>query len=79
MTSFRLANEIHHVISDYSTAHCSLPFVCKKVIQYMKDSGSQAEIIDDKHRDYKILRVDNHRFKIVRYRNWLRYDVTIVD
>jgi len=79
MTTYRLLDEIYSVIRAYTVRSITLPALCNKVIEYEKAGGSIAFITDDRHRDYKIICVDDHRFKIVRYPGWTRYDVEPID
>ena len=79
MSTYRLLDEIYYVIRDYTIRSITLPKLCDKVIEFMKSGGSVAAVTDDRHRDYRIVCVDNHRFKIVRYPGWTRYDVEPID
>lgn len=70
--------EIFRFIRDYSTSTYTLPNVCKKLTQYLRDSGYQTIVSDDTHRDYKILQVEAHQYKIIRLKDWLTYDVQLI-
>lgn len=75
MTTYRLLDEIYSVIRMYTVRTITLPALVKKVIEYEKAGGSIAFIKDDSHKNYKIISVDDHLFRIIRYPGWTRYDV----
>lgn len=67
--------EIFSFVRGYSTSTYSLPSVLKKLIQYMKDGGYKVQVVDDTHRDYKIIQVETQRYKLIRFKDWCTYDV----
>ena len=77
INEYDLLLEIFRVIRNYSTSTYTLPNVFKELIQYMKDGGYRIEVIDEKHRDYKILQVEAQRYKIIRWKEWSSYDVVM--
>lgn len=75
MNEYDILLDIFRYVRDYSTATYTLPQVCRGLVQHMKDAGYQVEIVDSKHHDYRIVQVEEHRYKIVRFPEWCRYDV----
>ena len=67
--------DIFRFIRDYAVSTYTLPDVCKKLIKHLTGGGYQAEIVDGKHRDYKIIQVETQRYKLTRYKGWSTYDV----
>jgi hypothetical protein len=64
---------------DYSTATYSLPRVCREVINLLKSEGYDVSVVDDKHRDYRIIQIEDQQWKIVRNNGWSQYDVLMID
>ena len=79
MNKWRLIDEIYSVIRCYTVRTITLPKLCDKVIEYMKSGGSMAFVTDDRHRDYRILCIDDHRFKVYRNPGWTRYEADPID
>lgn len=82
MTSYdiyHLMDVIWIKVIGYSTATYSLPKVCREVIDLLKSEGYDVAVVDDKHRDFRIIRVEDQKWKIVRYKGWDKYDVLMVD
>lgn len=75
MNEYDVLIEIFRFVRDYHTRTYTLPDVCRKLLKYLQDTGYQAEIVDDKHRDYKIIQVETQRYKLTRYKGWSTYDV----
>lgn len=75
MNEYDILLEIFRFVRNYSTATHTLPQVFREVVRYMKDGGYNVEIVDDKHRDYKILQVEEHRYKIIRWPDWVSFEV----
>ena len=69
---------IFRFIREYSTATYSLPRVCRELMYDLRDAGYSADITDCNHRDYRILTVNDHQYRIIKYPDWSRYDVTMV-
>ena len=42
---------------------------------FMEGAGYQVQLTDEKHRDYKIIQVEDQKYKIVRNKGWTTYDV----
>lgn len=81
MTSFekyRLMDIIWRMVIDYSAHTYSLPNVCKEVCQRLKDEGYEPEIIGN-NRDYRIIRVEDQKYRILRNSGWGKYDVLMND
>lgn len=69
--------DIFRFIRDYATSAYTLPDVCQKLIKYLLDEGYLAEIVDGKHLDYKIIRVETQLYRIARNKGWSTYDVVM--
>lgn len=69
--------DIFRFIRDYAVSTYTLPDVCRKLIKHLTDEGYQAEIVDGKHRDYKIIRVETRLYRIARNKGWSSYDVVM--
>lgn len=67
--------DIFRFIRDYAVSTYTLPDVFKRTVQFLKEAGYTVEIVDDMHRDYKILQVETQRYRIVRNKGWSTYDV----
>lgn len=79
MVDYRLLDELYFFVRDYSTRLLSLPKVTDEAVKYMKIGGYVAEVTDATHRDYRTISVDGHHFRIVRNKDWLRYEVLPID
>ena len=77
--TYVIDNRIFRFIMGYSIREISLPKITENLIEYIQSMGYDASIVDDKHRDYRIIEVDGHHFRIVRNKDWLRYDSKIID
>ena len=66
---------IFRFVRDYSTETCTITKVCRELIKDLKSSGHDVETVDVHHRDFRIIQVNGHRYKIIRYPEWTRYDV----
>ena len=75
MNEYDILLEIFRFIRNYSTSVYTLPQVFREVVRYMKDGGYNVEIVDDKHRDYKILQVEGNSYKIIRWPDWVSFEV----
>ena len=81
MTSYEkygLLDRIWLKVIDYSTRTYSLPRVCNEVSKMLQDLGYRTEIIGN-NRDYRILKVDDQPFRIIREKGWSKYDVRMMD
>lgn len=67
--------DIFRFIRDYAVSTYTLPDVCNRLIKHLTGGGYQAEIVDGKHRDYKIIRVETQLYRIIRNKGWSTYDV----
>lgn len=79
MEVYRILNRILSILYCYTTYHDTLPAVCKDVVKEMKSYGYDVAVTDDRHRDYRLITVDGHLFRIVRERGWMRYDVILIN
>lgn len=77
--AFKLTDIIWHFIRGYSSNTYSLPYVTNELIKYMTSRGCPTELVDCKHRDYKIVKVCDHQFRIVRIHEWNSYDIRAID
>lgn len=78
MDMYRILNIIFRIVRNYSTRLYTLPQVCKQVIEELKSYGYNVTV-DDKHRGYWTLTVDEHHYKVMRWKDWTSYDVLLVD
>lgn len=69
---------IFDIVRRYSTTY-PLPFVLSEVVRYMKDLGYPVTVLDQAHRNYKLLQVGGHTYRIVRNKGWTSYEVLAVD
>ena len=68
---------IFRFIRDYNTGTYTLPDVCRRLLQYLVDAGYQAEIVNSKHWDYKIIQVETQLYRIAHNKGWSTYDVVM--
>lgn len=66
--------DIFRFIRDYSTDTYTLTAVCKKLIKHLADMGYTASL-SNMDRDSKIVTVEGHKYKIIHWENWSKYDV----
>lgn len=66
-------------VRDFPTYTYTLPKVCKAAVEWLKSMGYDVSVTDDNHRDFRIIAVDGHHYRILRDTGWLRYDVRQVD
>ena len=74
-----ILNIIFRTVRDYSTAIYTLPQVVKQVVLDLKDYGYNATVEPGKSRNDRTITVDGHHYSILRRRDWLRYDVIMID
>lgn len=74
-----ILNIIFRTVRDYSTAIYTLPQVVRQVVLNLKDYGYDPVIEPGRSRDYRTLCVAGHRYRILRHRDWLRYDVNMIE
>ena len=82
MTSYdkyTLMDKIWRKTRDYNTATYSLPKVCREVIELLKSEGYDVLVVDEKHRDYRIIQIDDQKWRIIRNKGWGKYDVVMID
>ena len=73
---YNLMDKIWATVYDYSTRDpISKPL--KAVVQRLKDEGYTVDLLDG-GRDFQIIKVDDEKFKIVRKKEWSKYDVLFV-
>jgi len=75
MNEYDVLIDIFRFIRDYHTGTYTLPDVCRKLIRHMQSSGYEVQTVDNNHRDYWIIRVEDQRYKIVRNKGWSSYEV----
>lgn len=69
--------DIFRFIRDYSTDTYTLPDVCRRLIRHMQSSGYEVQVIDNSHRDYRIIQVETQLYRIARNKGWSTYDVVM--
>lgn len=75
MNEYEVLIEIFRFIRDYATSAYTLPDVCRRLVKFLEGAGYDVQLTDEKHRDYKIIQVENQKYKIVRNKGWTTYDV----
>ena len=75
MNEYEVLIEIFSFLRDYAISTYTLPDVCRRLVKFMEGAGYQVQVLDEKHRDYKIIQVENQKYKIVRNKGWTTYDV----
>ena len=76
---YTLNDTIFRFLAGSSTRSITLPKITQKLVEYLRSMGYAVSVIDDDHRDYRIIEVDEHHFRIIRWTDWLRYDSVIID
>ena len=79
MEAYRILNLIFRIVRNYSTKLYTLPQVCKQVVEELKSYGYQVDVVDGKHRDFRLLKVDGYMFKVLRWKDWHVYDVVAIE
>lgn len=74
-----ILNIIFRTVRDYSTAIYTLPQVVRQVVLDLKDYGYDAAVEPGRSRNDRTVAVDGHHYSILRRRDWLRYDVIMID
>ena len=72
-----ILNIIFRTVRDYSTAIYTLPQVVRQVD--LKDYGYDASVEPGRSRNDRTVAVNGHHYSILRRRDWLRYDVVMID
>ena len=62
-------------VRDYHPSTYSLPMVCRLLVEHMNNGGYDAILLDDNARDYRIVQVDDRKYKIIRNHGWSYYEV----
>ena len=76
---YKIQDFIFRVIRSYSPMYASLGMVTGIVVGELEECGCRATITDAQHRDYRIIEVDNHEYRIVRGKDrFSPYDVRII-
>ena len=84
METYDITNEydvliqIFRFIRDYSTSTYTLPHVCNSLVLYLQDYGYDVEVTDSRHRDFKNLRVNDFKYRLIRNAGWSSYDVIMI-
>ena len=68
---------IFRFIRDYSTSTYTLSSVVKKLINYLNTNGDEAEVTY-RCNSFRVLTVNGHQYKIVKYPEWSKYDVQLL-
>lgn len=79
MNIYTLTGELFSFVRCFYPKTYTLPDVLKRTVEYMKSGGYQVSVLDDSHRDYKVISVDDHSFRIVRYKNSPWYEVEAIN
>ncbi len=74
MNEYDVLIEIFQFIRDYAISTYTLPDVCRRLVKFLEGAGYQVQVLDEKHRDYKIIQVENQKYKIIRNQGWTTYD-----
>ena len=76
---YKVQSFIWHVIRCYSPMYASLGLVTGIVVDELEEAGCRVTITDAQHRDFRIIDVDNHEYRIVRGKDkFSPYDVRII-
>ena len=76
---YKVGDFIWHTLRDYSHMYASLGLVTGIVVGALEECGCRASIVDAQHRDYRIIEVDNHEYRIMRGKDrFSPYDVRII-
>ena len=79
MNAIRIADIIFGIIRDYSPSIYSLTRACDELIRILKQNGHEDAYLEPGNgRNSRSVRVDGHRFRIVRNAGWTHYDVRII-
>lgn len=76
---YKVGDFIWHTLRDYSPMYASISLVTGIVIGELEECGLRASVVDARHRDYRIIEVDSHKYRISRSKdNFDKYDVRII-
>ena len=75
---YRLMDIIWLMVSGYSIATYSIGKVCKEVVKRLKDEGYQPEIIGS-NREYRIIKVEDQKYRVLKNHGWGKYDLLMID
>ena len=75
MNSVNLSVRVWGFVRDYYPGTYSLPDVTRRLLDHMRAEGHDADLIDGEHRNYKVVKIDGMRFRIIRRPGWSSYDV----
>ena len=78
MSTISMTDKIFCFIRGYCTRDTTLPRLCDLLLRALADEGYHAEITES-HRNNRVIRVDDHHFRIIRNADWLSFDVRPVD
>lgn len=69
---------IFRFVRDYSTSSYPLARVCRELLAHLQEAGYTASVTDRISSDSRTVTVNGHRFRIVRWPNWSKYDVQLI-
>lgn len=75
---YRLLEGILGIVHDYSVNAYSITKVVNVVLERLKSEGYQPEVLNN-NRDFRVVKVEDEKFRILRNPGWGRYDVIMVD
>ena len=76
---YKVQDFIWHTLRCYSPMYASLGVVTGIVVGELEEAGCRATITDAQHRDYRIIEVNDHEYRIVRGKDkFSPYDVRII-
>ena len=76
---YKVHGFIWHVLRSYSPMYASLGLVTGIVVGELEEAGCHVTILDAQHRDYRIIEVDGHEYRIFRGKDkFSPYDARII-
>jgi len=76
---YKVQDFIWHSLRDYSPMYASLGVVTGIIVGELEECGCRVTILDAQHRDFRIIEVDNHEYRIIRGKDkFSPYDVRII-
>ena len=77
---YKINDFIWHVIRCYTPMTTSLGLVTGIVVSELEECGCHVTILDAQHRDFRIIEVDGHEYRIIRGKDKVSpYDVRIIN
>ena len=76
---FKVKDFIWNSLRMIDPMYVSLGMATCVVISNLQEQGCRVNILDAQHRDYRIIEVDNHEYRIVRGKDkFSHYDVRLI-